>query len=130
MTFTYPGRGGRRTVWISNELSTAFRLELALRYNLGGVSFADVSMEAGGANVWPAVQQVSDTGSASLVKPNGELFAPVWSAAGGSLNSTNGDTVTWTSPGEAGPYEITLTVSDGVVRAVNRVTVTVAAGEE
>jgi len=126
VTFTYPGRAGRRTVWIANQFSAAFRLELAQRYNLGGVAFTDVSTEAGGANVWAAVQEISDTGSVSLVKPNGELFTPVWLAVNGALDQTRGDSVTWTSPGEPGPYEVAILISDGIARAANRITITVA----
>ena len=118
VTFSYPGRGGQRTVWIANSFSAAFRLELAQRYGLGGVTINDVSQQGGGADVWSPVQQVSDTGNLTLSRPNGELLTPVWSAGDGSIAPQTGEAVTWTAPAAAGTYtEITLIVSDGVVRA-------------
>lgn len=125
VTFRYPGRGGQRTVWIANEFSASFRLELARRYNLGGVTIPDVSQEGGGADVWSPVQQLAETGELTLSKPNGDLLAPVWTASAGSLSTSSGDSVTWTAPGQAGDAEITLVVSDGVIRAGQRVTVSV-----
>jgi spore germination protein YaaH len=127
VTFTYPGLGGRRTVWVANQFSVRFRLELAQRYNLAGVAFNDISVESGGANVWPAVQEVADTGNVGLTKPNGELFIPEWSANAGTVSPATGDTVTWTAPAEAGAYEITIIVSDGVLRVAQRATLNVAA---
>jgi hypothetical protein len=127
VTFTYPGLGGRRTVWVANQFSVRFRLELAQRYNLAGVAFNDISVESGGANVWPAVQEVADTGNVGLTKPNGELFVPEWSANAGTVSPATGDTVTWTAPAEPGAYEITIIVSDGVLRVAQRATLNVAA---
>jgi spore germination protein YaaH len=130
VTYTYPGLGGKRTVWVANQFSTRFRLELAQRYNLGGVAFNDVSVESGGANVWPAVQEVADSGSVSLSKPNGELFIPQWSANQGTVSPATGDTVTWTAPGQAGPYEITIIVSDGVTRVAQKAMLNVSAPDD
>lgn len=115
VTFRYPGRGGTRTVWIANAFSAAFRLDLAQRYNLGGVVISDVSSAA--ADVWTPVQQLSDAGAVTLSRPNGELLTPAWTANAGSLAPQTGDTVTWTAPAAAGAYTVTLIVSDGVVRA-------------
>jgi hypothetical protein len=119
VTFSYPGRGGKRTVWIANAFSAAFRLELAERYELGGVVLSDVSQSAG--DVWSAVQELADSGSVTLTKPNGEMLVPVWEAVAGSLSQPGGDTVAWTAPAEPGAYDVTLIVSDGIVRAAQRV---------
>jgi hypothetical protein len=127
VTFTYPGRGGKRTVWLSNVFSTAFRLDLARRRGLGGVAMEDVSSAAGEANIWPAIQEYAETGSVTLVRPNGELLAPQWSASGGSLDTEVGSTVQWQTPDEPGLYEVTLIVSDGVVRVGQRLVVEVRA---
>jgi len=134
VTFAYPGLGGRRTVWVANQFSIRFRLELAQRYNLGGVAFNDVSVESGGANVWPAVQEIADTGTTTLAKPNGELFVPQWSANAGTVSPATGDAVTWTAPADPGTYEITIIVSDGIMRLAQRAALNVvpppaAAGE-
>ena len=125
VTFSYAGRGGKRTVWISNQFSAAFRLELAQRYGLGGVAIDNVSQEAGGADVWAPIQQLSDTGSLALVRPNGQLFTPVWSASDGALSTANGATTTWTAPTQPGSYDIVLVVSDGVIRGGQQVTLDV-----
>jgi hypothetical protein len=117
VTFDYPGRGGKRTVWIANQFSAAFRLELAQRYGLAGITVPDVSTESGGADVWAPIKELADTGSLTLSKPNGDLFAPVWSATAGTLSPTSGSALTWTAPAEPGTYDITIVVSDGVVRS-------------
>ena len=127
VTFSYPGRGGKRTVWIANQFSAAYRVELAQRFGLAGVVLTDVSEQAGAGDVWAAVQQAADAGSAALSRPNGELFVPRWQAAGGSLSADNGDTVTWSAPADEGDYEVTLIVSDGVIRAAQRVALAVTA---
>ena len=121
VTFSYPGRGGKRTVWIANQFSAAFRVELAHRFGLGGVAIGDVSTEDGGADVWAPVQQLSDSGSMTLSKPNGSLFTPAWSASEGSLSPADGEGTTWVAPNKAGTYQIVLIVSDGVVRAGQQV---------
>ena len=125
VTFSYTGRGGKRTVWISNAFSAAFRLELAQRHGLGGVSINDVSVEGGGADVWTPIQQAADTGNLTLSKPNGELMTPAWSAADGTVAPQTGDGTTWTAPAKAGTYAVTLIVSDGIVRAGQLVTLDV-----
>lgn len=127
VTFTYPGRGGKRTVWISNVFSVAFRLDLARRYGLGGVAIEDVSLAAGEANIWPVIQEYAETGSVGLVRPNDELLAPHWSASGGTLDTEVGSAVQWHTPEEPGLYEVTLVVSDGVVRVGQRLVVEVTA---
>ena len=117
VTYSYPGRGGKRTVWISNEFSASFRVQLAKDYNLGGVAISDVSVEGGGGKVWVPVQQLADTGSLTLVRPNGEMLTPTWSTSDGTINPNAGDTVTWTTPPTPGSYTVVLVVSDGMTRA-------------
>lgn len=127
VTFSYPGRGGKRTVWIANQFSASFRLELAQRYELGGVAINDVSSEGGGADVWTPVQQLSDTGNLALSRPNGQLLTPSWSVSDGTVSPPTGDTATWAAPTRAGTYQIVLIVSDGAVRAGQQVTLDVVA---
>lgn len=116
VTFSYQGRGGKRTVWVSNQFSAAFRLELAQRYNLGGVTINDVSTEGGGADVWTPVEQLADAGNLTLARPNGQLLAPTWSTGDGTLSPDVGDTTVWQAPAKPGTYQVLLIVSDGVVR--------------
>jgi hypothetical protein len=125
VTFSYAGGGGQRTIWLGNEFSVAYRLELAQRYELGGVVLSDVS--AGTADLWAPVRQIADTGQIALSKPNGELLAPAWSVAtgAGSVTPQSGASVTWTAPAEAGDYTITIVVSDGVERVGQTVSLVV-----
>ncbi len=127
VTFSYAGRGGKRTVWIANQFSAAFRLQLVQKFNLGGVVINDVSTEGGGGSVWPAISELADSGSLTLTKPNGALLTPAWDAKDGVLTSKSGDSVNWTAPATAGTYEVTLIVSDGVVRAEQKVALDVVA---
>lgn len=125
VTFRYSGGGGERTVWIANEFSVAFRLELAQRYKLGGVVISDVSAAA--PDIWSPVQQIADTGKLTLTKPNGELLSPAWEAApeSGALSPLVGASTAWTAPAEPGTYQITIIVSDGIERLGQTVPLTV-----
>jgi spore germination protein YaaH len=125
VSFTYPGLGGARQVWIENAFSVGFQLDLAARYHLGGVAIDDVSTGAGAADIWPVVQDFIDSGNVSLVKPNGTLFVPHWEADGGSLEGGDDGSVTWTAPADAGTYAVTLIVSDGIARVGQRLSLTV-----
>ena len=120
VVFSYAGLGGERTVWIANVFSEAFKLDLARRYQLGGVAVADVSQSAADANIWSAVRQYAETGEVVLIEPNGVLLQPQWTATGGTLESYSGATVTWRAPAESGVYTLTLIVSDGVMRVGQR----------
>ena len=102
---------------------------MAQRYGLAGVVISDVSTGSGATDVLFPVRQFADTGSYDLSMPNGELFTPTWTASTGALSGTSGDAVTWTAPAEPGPAEITLVVSDGVVRVGQRVALDVIATE-
>ena len=125
VSFTYPGLGGARTVWIEDVFSVGFQLDLAARYHLGGIAVDDVSTPAGAPGVWPVVQEFIDSGNVSLVKPNGTLFVPHWEADGGSLQGGDDGSVTWTAPTEPGTYTVTLVVSDGIARVGQRLSLTV-----
>jgi hypothetical protein len=116
VTFTYTGGGGQRGVWLANAFSESFKLDLARRYQLGGIAIEDVSTGAGDANVTAAVSQYKSSGNVQLVKPNGQLLQPHWTASGGTLQSDTGANVTWQAPDAAGDYTLTLIVSDGTLR--------------
>jgi len=125
VSFTYPGLGGARTVWVENAFSIAFKLDLADRFGLGGIAIEDVSDSVGAADVWPVISEFLDTGAVSLVKPNDSLFVPSWQADGGSLESGDEGSVTWVAPEEPGTYSVTIIVSDGLARVGQRVALTV-----
>jgi len=116
VVFNYTGPGGLRTVWLANAFSESFKIDLARRYQLGGVAVDDISAGAADAGIWPAVEQYASSGAIDLVKPNGDLLTPRWQASAGELASDAGVSVTWTAPEEAGTYTLTLIVSDGMTR--------------
>jgi hypothetical protein len=128
VSFSYPGEGGARTVWIENGFSIAFKLDLARRFQLGGVAVEDVSLSAAGPNIWAPIQELAESGTVTLVKPNGSLLKPYWEASEGALDGGAKGAVMWTAP-DPGTYEVTLVVSDGVVRVGQRLSLEVKAGE-
>jgi hypothetical protein len=128
VSFSYPGEGGARTVWIENGFSVAFKLDLVRRFQLGGVAVEDVSLSAAGPNIWIPVEELADSGNMTLVKPNGSLLKPYWEASEGALDGGAQGAVVWTAPAP-GTYEVTLVVSDGVVRVGQRLSLEVKAGE-
>ena len=128
VTFSYPGEGGARTVWIENSFSVAFKMDLVRRFQLGGVAVDDVSLSAAGPDIWRPIQELADSGNVTLVRPNGSLLKPHWEASGGALDGQANGAVVWTAP-SAGSYDVTLVVSDGVVRVGQRLPLEVKAEE-
>lgn len=126
VSFTYPGRGGQRTVWLENALSIAFKLDLARRYNLGGVALDDVSDNPQAADLWSPLATYAENGSVSLVAPNGLLLRPTWQVQAGSSEAGTKGNLVWKAPAQAGRYDISLVVSDGVIRASQRIVLEVA----
>ncbi len=125
VTFSYTGPGGARVVWLANVFSEAFKLDLARQFQLGGVSVQDVSQASQDAGIWPALLQYAETGTVTLVKPNGALLTPRWEVSGGVLESTAGPVVTWRAPDEPGTYVLTLIVSDGLTHVGQELSVPV-----
>jgi hypothetical protein len=125
VSFTYPGLGGARTVWIENAFSIGFKLDLVDRFGLAGIAVDDASDSAGAEDIWPVISEFLETGHASLVKPNGSLFVPTWQADGGDLKSESEGVVTWTAPDDAGTYAVTVIVSDGLNRVGQKISLNV-----
>jgi len=127
VTFSYTGAGGLHTVWLSNVFSEAFKLDLAGRYELGGVTIDDVSTRGADASVWPAVREYAQSGEVTLTLPNGSLLQPTWSTDAGTLPATIGESVAWQAPNDPGVYKLTLVISDGVMRVGQELQVSVEA---
>jgi hypothetical protein len=112
LTFSY-GAPTKRTVYVENVFSVGFKLELVQAYALGGLAVVDASAQRDVANVWPAVNQLVETGTVGLVRPNGDALAPRWEAPdGGKLDAAAGPSVIWRAE-EPGTYTLRMLLSDG-----------------
>jgi hypothetical protein len=112
ISFSY-GAPTDRTVYIENVFSVGFKLEQVQAYALGGVAVADASAHRDVANIWPAINQLLETGTVSLVRPNGDSLVPRWEAPdGGTLDAAAGPSVVWRVQ-EAGTYTLRMLFSDG-----------------
>lgn len=112
LSFSY-GAPAKRTVYVENVFSVGFKLELVQAYALGGLAVVDASAQRDVANVWPAVNQLIETGTVGLVRPNGDALVARWEAPdGGKLDATAGPSVIWRAE-EAGTYTLRMLLSDG-----------------
>jgi spore germination protein YaaH len=127
VSFSYPGTGGTRTVWLENSLSVAFRLDMARRYGLAGVAVADVSDNPEAAPFWEPLRTFSETGKVGLAQANSVLLRPSWQIQAGSSDAEAKGNIVWKAPAQPGSYEVSLIVSDGVLRAMQTVTLEVRA---
>jgi hypothetical protein len=114
-------------VYIENVFSAGFKLEIVQTYALGGVAVSDASARSDAANIWPAVNELVETGTITLVRPNGDALVPHWEAPdGGRLDATAGPSVIWRAE-EAGSYKLRMLISDGDRRFGRELTVEVKA---
>ena len=110
--FSY-GAPTSRTVYIENVFSVGFKLEQVQAYALGGVAVADASAQRDVANIWPAVNQLIEAGTAGLVRPNGDALVPRWEAPdGGRMDAAAGASIIWRGE-EAGTFTLRMLFSDG-----------------
>ncbi len=126
ISFSY-GVPDKKTVYIENVFSVGFKLELVQAYALGGVSVSDGSGATDVANVWSAVNHLVESGTVTLVRPNGDSLVPRWEAPdGGDLDAAAGPGVIWRA-GEAGAYLLRMLISDGDRRFGREITIEVKA---
>ena len=122
VSFAFAERGGPRTVWVENSFSMAFRLDLAQRYDLGGVVIADAQQDETLPAIWETLAAYLDSGVVTLQQPYGPYLAPCWQALDGVIEGEAGNcwaagdpsgVATWRAPGTPGVYDVRLVVSDG-----------------
>jgi hypothetical protein len=124
------GGTDRRRVYLENSFSASFKLEIVQAYRLGGLAISDASATSDVANLWPTVNAFVDTATLVLVRPNDASFLPLWQAEGGDLGAGAGTTATWVAPGQAGTYNVILTVSDGDRRFGRKLAIEVKKGDQ
>jgi hypothetical protein len=120
VSFSYPGRGGQRTVWLENALSISYKLDLARRFGLGGIAIEDVSADPLLGQFWDPLRTYAESGNITLTQPNSSLLRPAWQTQAGSIDSGTKGNVVWKAPPQPGSYDISLVVSDGVIRAAQK----------
>lgn len=116
VAFSYAERANQHTVWIENRFSMAFRLDLARRYGLGGVTIDGAAQDETLPDVWNVVSQYLEDGRVRLEYPYGPYLQPQWAATDGKIDrGASGGLAVWSAPTRTGIYDITLVVSDGVI---------------
>lgn len=116
VSFGYAGRGGPRTVWIENRFSAAFRLDLARRFGLGGVTVAQGAQDDTLPDLWNVVARFVEEGRSTLELPYGPYLQPEWLPTEGLIEGDGAKgSVTWRAPERPGVYTIRLVVSEGTV---------------
>ena len=140
VSFTFVERGGPRTVWIENNFSLAFRLDLVRRFELGGIVVANAQPSQALPEVWDTVGDFLDSGFVVLQFPYGPYLNPCWQASEGVIEGEAGNcwaaggtpigVSTWRAPGGPGVYEVGLVVSDGEIFVGRRLALRVTAVDD
>ncbi|HJM90224.1 MAG TPA: hypothetical protein QF624_11490 [Dehalococcoidia bacterium] len=130
VTFDYGARGGPRTVWVENRFSFAFRLDLARRFGLGGVTVAPAAQDETLPDVWNTVASFVEDGAVHRELPFGPYLSPRWISPSGIIEGGDSGVAVWRAPNEIGVYPITLIVSDGVVFIGQEISLRVTEGQQ
>ena len=133
-TFSFEKDGKLISVWLEDQFSVPFKMQLVRKYKLGGVAVLDVSTDALQADIWSSIRSAVDGGTIRLLKPNPALFQPAWeivdpngAAVPSSTLQPQGDGATlWQIPDTAGTYTATLIVSNGDMRVGQNVRISVS----
>ena len=133
-TFAFEKDGKLITVWLEDQYSVAFKMQLVRKYKLGGVAILDVSSDKLKADIWTSIRSAVEGGTIRLLKPNPELLQPTWeivdpdgAAVDASTLQSQGDGATlWDIPDTPGTYTATLIVSNGDMRVGQNVRISVA----
>jgi hypothetical protein len=92
---------------------------------MGGIAIDDVSLDPQGSSVWDPIRNYSESGNVGLAQPNGVLLRPTWKIQAGSSEVGNKGNIVWKAPAQPGAYDISLVVSDGVIRAEQKLVLNV-----
>ena len=136
VAFAYSGGDGAHNVWVENRFSAGFRMDLASRFNLGGIVVDQAKQDDALPDIWGAVVTYAQDGSAKLERPFGPYLAPCWQAVQGAMEGTPAcwsadsapTTANWRAPKETGSYAVRLVVSDGATFVAQEVALRVGTG--
>jgi hypothetical protein len=129
VTFQYRADDGQRSVWIENQFSVGYKLEIIQLDKLGGVAVDDASANGANADVWPAIAQFQSTGSPLLERPNPQSLRPTWLADGRPIPDAGSRAqITWHAPLDPGRHTLAVIVSEGTIRVQNATPVAVLQG--
>jgi len=102
------------TIWLENEASLAYKLQMAARFNLRGVALDHLIAPDNDPQVWTVARSYRN----ATLSPQQSEFAVVWqvqSAAGGDLSKTTADLsqpeIVWKAPKTPGPYEVNAVIA-------------------
>lgn len=134
--FTFTEAGATHSVWIENRFSAAFRLDLAGRYDLGGIVVDPAEGDDGSEGIAEVVSAFVQGASPRLERPFGPYLAPCWQALGGGMiegstcwqQDLAAPSAAWRAPRDPGSYTVRLVVSDGVTFIGQELTLRVTAG--
>jgi hypothetical protein len=77
--------------------------------------------------LWEQLRAYAETGSVNLVQANSTVLRPTWQVQAGSSDVSAKGSMVWKAPAQPGPYDVTLIVSDGIIRVGQRVVLDVRA---
>jgi hypothetical protein len=107
-------QGNQRTVWLENEASLAYKLQMLSRFNLRGVALEHLIAPGNDPQVWQVARSYRD----ATLAPRQTEFAVVWqvhTAAGGKLMETTGELsqpeIVWEAPKTPGAYEMSAVIA-------------------
>lgn len=136
VAFAYNGGDGAHNVWIENRFSAAFRMDLASRFNLGGLVVDQAKQDDALPDIWGPVLTYVQDGAVKLERPFGPYLAPCWQAVQGAIEGTPAcwsadsapTTANWRAPKETGSYAVRLVVSDGAMFVAQEIALRVGTG--
>jgi hypothetical protein len=91
------------------------------------VAIADIGADDSLPAFWEPLRTFTESGEAPLARANSLLLEPFWQIQAGSMNDEASGNIIWQAPAQPGAYEISLVVSDGVIRAMQTITLQVVA---
>lgn len=130
--YSYENNGQTHNVWLANAASLAHRLNLAKKYNLGGVAVRGLGAVADGPGYAAALKNFA-SGSEAPTPASAAIVWTVKDENGSVIASGSGEDLTFAWEGAEAPGAYTIQAEFALgdnVASLDEVTVAVAAAEE